>query len=108
MNSGDYLLLVLGMALVTYIPRWMPLFFLSRRRLPSWLVQWLDYIPAAILSAIIAPTLMTTGEPRHLEFLRAEVLVAVPTILFAVKTRSLAGTVLAGMGLFWAATLLSN
>ena len=35
--------------------------FLSRRRLPPWLVVWLDFIPAAILSALILPTIVTTG-----------------------------------------------
>jgi len=96
-----YLLLVLGMGIVTYLPRWIPLVFLSRRSLPGWLRQWLDFIPAAVLSALILPVLVTSGEPRHLSFLQPELLVAIPTWIFAWKSRSLAGTVVIGMALFW-------
>lgn len=101
--KADYLLLVLGMGLVTYLPRWIPLVLLSRRDLPPWLRQWLDFIPVAVLSALIMPSLVTTGEPRHLEILQPALFVSVPTLLFAWKTRSLAGTVIAGMVLFWIA-----
>lgn len=99
----DYLLLVLGMGIVTYLPRWVPLIFLSHRRLPEWLKQWLDFIPVAVLSALILPGLVTAGEPRHLEVFQPALLVAIPTTIFAWKTRSLAGTVIAGMSLYWAA-----
>jgi branched-subunit amino acid transport protein len=103
MISRDYLLLIVGMALVTYIPRWLPLFVLSQRRMPRWLTDWLDLIPVAILSALIAPALFAVSEPRKLELFRPELLVAIPTFVFALKTRSLGGTVLVGMALFWLA-----
>jgi branched-subunit amino acid transport protein len=101
--NTDYLLLVLGMGIVTYLPRWIPLIFLSNRRLPEWLRQWLDFIPAAILSALILPALVTTGEPRQLNLFQPALLVSIPTFIFAWKTRSLAGTVITGMALFWGA-----
>jgi len=103
MIPDTYLYILLGMGIVTYVPRWLPLVLLSNRRLPEWFEQWLDLIPAAILSALILPILITTGEPRRLDLLRPELFVAVPTLLFAVKTRSLAGTVVVGMLLFWLA-----
>lgn len=100
----DFILLIAGMGLVTYIPRWLPLFFLSQRKMPQWLVEWLDLIPVAILSALIFPDLLVTGSPPHLEILKPKAMVAIPTFLFALKTRSLGGTVLAGMMLFWLAS----
>ena len=72
-------------------------------RLPDWLVEWLDLIPAAILSALLLPLLVTTGEPRHLALFQPALLVAIPTLLFALKTKSLSGTIIVGMFLFWAA-----
>ncbi len=101
MTDYDYLMIIVGMGLVTYLPRWAPLFFLSRRSLPQWFVRWLDLIPAAILSALLMPVLVTNGEPRHLDFLKPELLAALPTLLFALKTKSLGGTVIVGMLLFW-------
>ena len=105
MNLRGYLVLVAGMGLVTYLPRFLPLFALARRRLPQWLTDWLSLIPVALLSALIAPILFTGGTPRHLELGRPELWVALPTFLFAWKTRSLGGTVLVGMVLFWLAKL---
>ncbi len=101
MTEYDFLIIITGMGLVTYLPRWAPLFWLSRRSLPQWFIRWLDLIPAAILSALLLPALLTDGEPRHLDFLRPELLAALPTLLFALKTKSLGGTVIAGMLFFW-------
>lgn len=103
MIGTDYLLLVMGMGVVTYIPRWTPLYYLSRRSLPQWFVDWLELIPAAILSALVLPELVTAGDPRQLVLFNPKILVALPTFLFALKTRSLGGTVVLGMLLFWAA-----
>jgi branched-subunit amino acid transport protein len=101
MTDFDFLMIIVGMGLVTYLPRWAPLFFLSRRSLPQWFIRWLDLIPAAILSALLMPALLTNGEPRHLDFLKPELLAAVPTLLFALKTKSLGGTVIVGILVFW-------
>ena len=103
MITMDYVILCLGMGLVTYVPRWAHLFALSQRTLPRWLVEWLDLIPAAILSALILPALVTVGEPRQLSLWNNDLLVAVPVFLFALRTRSLGGTVVLGMALYWLA-----
>lgn len=97
----EILLIIVCMGAVTYIPRWLPLHLLTRREMPSWFIEWLDFIPAAILSALILPSILTVGEQRRLDFLTPEFLLSLPTLMVAVKTRSLAKTVLAGMGLFW-------
>lgn len=101
MSFLDYLFLFAGMGLVTYIPRWLPLFYLAHKELPKWLIDWLSLIPVAILCALLAPILFTDLSLRSLELGKPEFLVAIPTLLFAVKTKSLGGTVLVGMGLFW-------
>ncbi|BBO83893.1 AzlD family membrane protein [Desulfosarcina ovata subsp. sediminis] len=100
---ADYLLLLVGMGLVTYLPRWLPLHYLSRQSLPEWFVQWLELIPAAILSALLLPALIIGGDTGTLDLLRPELWVALPTFAFAWWTRSLGGTVIVGMLLFWLA-----
>jgi len=101
MPLSEYLLIVAGMGLVTYIPRWLPLALLSNRRLPNIVEAWLDLIPAAILSALLLPVLITGGEPTRLDFLRVELWAAIPTFLVAVLTRSMGVTVVLGMLVFW-------
>jgi branched-subunit amino acid transport protein len=101
MTFNDYLLLFGGMGLATYLPRALPLLYLAHRKMPQGLIDWLSLIPVAILSALLAPSLFTDSAARSLNFGKLELLVAVPTLIFALKTRSLGGTVLVGMLLYW-------
>jgi branched-subunit amino acid transport protein len=103
MNWREYLLLFAAMGLVTYLPRCLPLLYLAHRQLPKGLIDWLSLIPAAILSALLAPILFTDTTTRSLDLGRAELWVALPTLLFAWKTKSLGGTVMVGMLLYWLA-----
>lgn len=101
MNFSDYLFLFGGMGLATYLPRALPLLYLAHKKMPQWLVDWLSLIPVAILSALLAPSLFTEAATRSPAFGKLELLVAIPTLIFALKTRSLGGTVLVGMLLYW-------
>ncbi len=101
MSFSVYLLLFLCMGLVTFVPRWLPLLYLSHKQLPQWLTDWLSFIPVAILSALLAPILLADTTTRSLDIGKPELLIAVPTLLFALKTKSLGGTVLVGMVLYW-------
>jgi len=105
MTFSDYLLLFGGMGLVTYLPRALPLLYLAHKQMPAWLIDWLSLIPVAILSALLAPALFTDSASRSFAFGKPELLVAIPTLIFALKTRSLGGTVLVGMFLYWLAGL---
>jgi len=62
----------------------------------------------AILSALLAPSLFTDSATRNFELGKPELLVAIPTLLFALKTRSLGGTVLIGMLLYWLTEMILN
>jgi branched-subunit amino acid transport protein len=97
----EYYYIVVGMGLVTFLPRFFPVYFLSGRTLPGWFIEWLDLIPAAVLSALLLPELVTTGTPRLFMPYKLDMIVAIPTLLFALKTKSLGGTVVTGMGLYW-------
>ena len=103
MTLAEYLFLFGGMGLVTYLPRALPLLYLAHKELPRWFMDWLSLIPAAILSALLTPILFADEGTRILELGKPEFIVAVPTLLFAVKTRSLGGTVIVGMFLYWLA-----
>jgi len=105
MKFSEYLLLFGGMGLVTYLPRALPLLYLAHKQMPQWLIDWLSLIPVAILSALLAPALFADSATRSFALGKIELLVAIPTLIFALKTRSLGGTVLVGMLLYWLAGL---
>lgn len=55
----NYLPLVIGMALVTYLPRIIPLMLLNDRKLNRKLEEFLYYIPYTSLSILIIRGIMT-------------------------------------------------
>lgn len=98
----DQVLLIIGMTLVTYIPRMAPLLLLSSRELRPGLIRWLEMIPPAVLAALLAPSLFlqTTPDGGAKLFLSPDntfLLAAVPTFIVAKISKSFFGTVAAGM-----------
>jgi len=56
--NSYYLIIIIGMALVTYIPRMFPLVILSDLELTAFWRRFLYYIPPAALSALIFPGIL--------------------------------------------------
>lgn len=52
MNS-NLLGLILGMAVVTYLPRFVPMLVLSNRQIPKKLAKWMSFIPVSIFAALV-------------------------------------------------------
>lgn len=52
---NNYILLILGMMFVTYIPRLLPFIVLSRTDIPVRLRKFLQFIPYTALGALIIP-----------------------------------------------------
>jgi branched-subunit amino acid transport protein len=96
---------IVGMGVVTYLPRLIPLLVLSRRRdtnpekptMPAWLMRWLGYVPVAVLAAMLLPSLLVVEGRAHLAWDNLYLWAALPTAWIAWKTRSLVGAVLAGV-----------
>ena len=98
----DQLLLIAGMALVTYLPRMLPLWLLSSRELHPAFLRWLGMLPPAVLAALLAPALFLRDDGAGAKSLffsldNVFLLAAVPTFIVAYMTKSFFGTVAAGM-----------
>lgn len=87
------MLIIVGGAVVTMIPRVFPLVVLSKMKLPEWAMRWLHYIPIAIMAALLSQELLLTSADSGYIRLWA----ALPTVLIAILTRSLMGTVAVGI-----------
>lgn len=57
----SYLLLIIGMTLVTYLPRLIPLVLLSNRNVNKNVKQFLLYIPYTSLGILITRGIITAG-----------------------------------------------
>ncbi len=62
----NILFLILGMAVVTYIPRLLPALFLDRVKFPDWFRKWLNNIPYAALGALIFPGVILVEKDQPL------------------------------------------
>lgn len=97
----DHVLLIFGMAAVTYIPRLLPLWLLSNRDLHPTFMRWLEMVPPAVLAALLAPSLFLREEAgAQTLFISPDnifLLAAAPTFLAAFAVKSFFGTVATGM-----------
>ncbi|GGM25650.1 hypothetical protein GCM10011351_09200 [Paraliobacillus quinghaiensis] len=50
---------IIGMAVVTVIPRLIPAFIMDKVNFPNWVNRWLNVIPYAALGALIFPGILT-------------------------------------------------
>lgn len=92
--------LIILMALVTFIPRVVPILLLSRRELPASVTIWLSYVPVAVLAALLAPALFAPGGTVNFGIgTNPAFWVAIPVFAVAHLTRNLFATVLTGMAL---------
>ncbi len=91
--------IIIGMMAVTYVPRVLPVLALSSRELPPIVVRWLGYVPTAVLSAMLVPSLLAPEGVINFGFDNTYLWVAIPTLAVAMFTRNFFGTVAVGMGL---------
>ena len=99
MDEAKFLIIIAGMFAVTYIPRALPLIALSRSKMPGWAVQWLGFVPSAVLAALLAPGILMPHQHIDLGLHNNYLIAAIPTILVAVKTKSLAVSVVIGVAI---------
>ncbi len=97
MNQQQIFYTILGMTLVTYIPRLLPAWVLSSRSLHPGIIRFLSFVPTAVLSALLLPSLVLVdghldASPQNI-FLWA----AIPTLLVTWRTRSFFGSVATGL-----------
>lgn len=97
----EVLLLILLCALVTFVPRVLPMVFAHRLRLHVRVIAWLRLLPPAVLAALLVPLIFLNNEDQLLWdglFIR----LAAATVAFsvAILSRNIILTLLIGMGTF--------
>ena len=101
MSHATLAWIILGMGLITFAIR-VALFLLpAGAQLPEWLLRALRYVPAAVLSAIIAPELLMPGGAFDLSLGNERLLAGVVAILVAWRTRNVIWTVGVGLVVLW-------
>ncbi len=94
--------LIGAMAVVTFLIRYPLLAFSNRIKLPARLIEALNYLPPAILTAIVVPAvLIPTGDKILLNYTNARLVGAIAAILISWRTKNLLATIIGGMLTFF-------
>ncbi len=89
-------LVILGCAVVTWLPRILPFVFVKNVKMPDVVLRWLAYIPVCILSALVIEG-MFVKEAQLVTIDWLHLCAFIPTLLVALVTKSLSKTVVAGV-----------
>jgi branched-subunit amino acid transport protein len=104
---NEWLLIGL-MALVTFVPRYLPFALAGRMRLPPTLEQALDFVPIAVLTAIIAQTAIVRGGEVSIGLDNYHALAAMAAFIAALLWRRLFVTIAVGLLCFAALHLVGR
>lgn len=99
MDQQKVFFAIIGMTLVTYLPRMLPAMLLSGKTLPPMLTRWLRFVPVAVLSTLLGPTLLLQDGHFAINSHNLALMMAIPTGLIAFGTRSFLGTLTLGVSL---------
>ena len=106
MDQQTLFLTIVGMAVVTYLPRLVPVMFLSSRSLPPLINSWLRYVPISVMAAMVMPVLVLQEKRISLGLDNLFLWAAIPTLVVAWRTKSLFGSVITGMAVVAVARIL--
>jgi len=93
----NFIIMIAGMVVVTFIPRVLPLSLLGNRELPEKVVLWLSFIPAAVLAALLAPSILLKEGSLYLSLENTALIAFFPTLFVAYKTKNIFYTVSGGL-----------
>ncbi len=93
--------IILGMALVTYLTRIGALALFRFTGIPSWLNRWLKYVPVAILTALIVPSLLLPKGYLDISFNNNYLIAGIVAAFVAYKSRNIIATLGLGMSIMF-------
>lgn len=94
-------LLIISMGLITYAIRLSAIVGLKDKTIPTGVREALDFVPPAVLSAIIFPELLMHGGAVDLTLGNARLIAGVIAAFVAWRTENVLWTVGAGMAVLW-------
>lgn len=89
-------ILIIGCSLVTWFPRIMPFILAKTITFPKWLIQFLNFLPICILTALLFQSILINKEGFP-SFDIEKTLALIPTLTVSIVTKSLMKTVIVGV-----------
>lgn len=90
-----FLCIVIGMSVVTYIPRLLPALGFSRIKLPEWFLLFLEYVPVSVLAALLIPSILVQN--KKVDVINPYLLTSIPTVAAAYKSKNIFIPIIVGL-----------
>lgn len=96
--SRQIVILIIGMAIVTYIPRFLPILLLSKKEISPSFSRWMSFIPVSIFSALVASDIFFWDDSLSVQPLEnIKLIPSVLVLIVAYKTKSLLWSMIIGV-----------
>jgi len=99
-SQTTILVVIVGMAVMNFVIRFVPIAVLSRFELPRPILRWLSFVPIAVMGALVATEVLRPGGEAQPPLTNPGLYAAILTALVFRYTRSFLGATLAGMASF--------
>lgn len=93
--------IIIGMTLVTYFTRIGALALFRFTGVPTWLNRWLKYVPVAILTALIVPSLLLPKGYLDISLNNHYMIAGIVAAFLAYKSRNIIVTLGIGMSIMF-------
>ena len=100
LSSATVWTLIVGMAVINFAERFVPMAMVSRLELPRPVLRWLSYVPIAVMGSLFATQVLMPNGTFPAPWSSPWVWAAVLTGVVYYKTRSFLGATVAGMAGF--------
>lgn len=97
MTAADIWIMIIGVSIVSMLPRILPVALLSRLEFSESFKEWLSYIAPAVLGALAALSIIAPDGFIDLHISNLYLWAAIPTLIVAAKTRNLFYTLTVGI-----------
>nr|WP_263314478.1 AzlD domain-containing protein [Mammaliicoccus sp. Marseille-Q6498] len=98
MTVSTYLFIIIaGCFVLTWLIRVSPFALFSKIDLPNGVIKWLQFVPVCLFTALILESMLNQEGSAGYTLNIESILVAIPTVVIAIVTRSLTVTVILGM-----------
>ena len=94
---NDYWWLIVAMTTLTFIPRYLPLALAGKIRIPPLLAQALEFVPIAVLTAIIVQTTLVKDGNILVSLDNHHLIAAILAFITALWSRHLMLTIVVGL-----------
>lgn len=100
LSGGAIIAVIVGMGLVNFVLRGLPVAILSRLDLPRPFRHWLSFVPIAVMGALVASEVLVRDGRATVSLTDPAVLASAVTMLAFRFTRSFVGAAITGMAAF--------